>query len=486
MALEREILAGNGITFSRQVMEPWRMEETMGCHARKLAERLLDFHRFAPQETVERLWEEQHRSRHLQRHANDKRRDAAQFKKRAGRESENLQAKAIRALEAAKNIQMPIESRWIELVKNTLFSEVIHQARESEGVNAPTAADLTRSLRVEGDGLVWTASQKVLAETTRSTRPRLQRPKPDLFISFPIIEDSTVRERVRNACGVKGFLMSHLELLEERGVVSNPLKFLRGKPLELKHRLCFPCFILEAKHHNVNESEIMKMYCQAANGAANALALLHTLTAKGIPSSSIEDIRPVVAFTLLGYQTRVWIAAIQSRKRVRERNCRNQIHREFTEVKYHMQCIWKGDLRQYEPMAELVCITESLKNWIFRDFRPWVSRCLNSHHCEHSSDSESSEEAEDVWEEEEEEEEVGTDIDRDSEDEQEWDEEYYVTLSDEEEEESEEYSDDEDLSEYERDLDRADSLLQELQLNDSATKKRVPHRFIQSHRERDF
>jgi hypothetical protein len=76
--------------------------------------------------------------------------------------------------------------------------------------------------------------------------------------------------------------------------------------------------VLEAKHHEVRNSAIKECYCQAANGVANSLALLNSLTTGIIAWHSVEEIQPVVAFTFIGYRTRVWLASITSREKAHE------------------------------------------------------------------------------------------------------------------------------------------------------------------------
>ncbi|GES62105.1 hypothetical protein ATEIFO6365_0005008100 [Aspergillus terreus] len=73
---------------------------------------------------------------------------------------------------------------------------------------------------------------------------------------------------------------------------------------------------------------------------------------------------------------------------------------------------------------------------------------------------------------------VGTD-----EEEKEWDEDWIVSVS--EESDSELDADSEDYDEYEQDLARADSLMEELSLDDTAMSKSVRHRFIEVRRELD-
>lgn len=47
--LDSESLQSNGITFSRQVMQPKQLGKLLGHEAEVLARRLTNFHKFAPQ-----------------------------------------------------------------------------------------------------------------------------------------------------------------------------------------------------------------------------------------------------------------------------------------------------------------------------------------------------------------------------------------------------------------------------------------------------
>lgn len=164
----------------------------------------------------------------------------------------------------------------------------------------------------------------------------LKRPKPDLYFSFPIIEQDRLRGGFQREPGLRNLLRPNLERLEkERGVVSNPLKLLSRKRLKERHRVCFPCFVLEVKHQQVAEADANYCCYQAANSTANALALLHTLT-DGISTRMAVGNRPVVAVTLIGHKTRVWIAGIKSRGKVIEttQSRSGRSRQRYTKVEY--------------------------------------------------------------------------------------------------------------------------------------------------------
>jgi hypothetical protein len=59
-----------------------------------------------------------------------------------------LLTKALRANQTAMRIVVASEDRWMDLVKETLFNELMTRARESEGASANGAKDLMESIRV--------------------------------------------------------------------------------------------------------------------------------------------------------------------------------------------------------------------------------------------------------------------------------------------------------------------------------------------------
>lgn len=133
-----------------------------------------------------------------------------------------------------------------------------------------------------------------------------------------------------------------------------------------------------------------------------------------------------------------------------------------------MQCIWKGDLHIEESMTELICIIDSLEKWILDDFRPWVSGNLGRLYRKmdlkvendggggdfSSNEEEASDDLQDSVSETSEEY-VETD-----DEEKKWDEDWIASVS--EESDSELDADSEDYDEYEQDLARADSLMEEV------------------------
>ncbi|KAL3473281.1 hypothetical protein BJX99DRAFT_261469 [Aspergillus californicus] len=474
--LDEYSLRQNGITFNRNAMGPKELGKTLGKEAEILAERLLDFNRIAPQEEAKVLMAS--KDRNLLRRFKAENNDPV-LQKKIDRETKNLRTKAIQSHQEAMKIVAAVEERWMDWVKTHLFSDMVARAHEIEGATTLTDRQLAKAVRVDGNEN-WTTAHQALSDTRPPSAPTLKRAKPDLFISIPAIEIDRVPRGFPHVPWLRNFCVDNLELLEDAGVVSNPLRVFGGKKVDEKHRVCFPCFVLEAKHHEVKNSAIEKCYSQAANGTASALALLGTLTP--------DEIRPVVALTLIGHKARLWIAAVKPQELV------SQIAR-TSSPEYHMQCIWRGDTRNEEPTTELTCIVQSLEKWVIEDFRPWVSDCIDALFesegsesgegeirpvdDEKASDSESSNE--ESIEESEEESEEST-----NEEELNWDEEWYPAEEEVDlESETESDTDEEDRQEYERDKSRVDSLMESLSLGNSPKAgTRVTHRFIQVRRER--
>ncbi|KAL4905028.1 hypothetical protein BDW74DRAFT_178039 [Aspergillus multicolor] len=485
--LDSESLQSNGITFSRQVMQPKQLRKLLGHDAEVLARRLTNFRKFAPQKEAKSLLTSKYR--YVADRVEDELGNGMQHDK-LRRDWQKLEGRATEAHKRAKSIMAATEERWMELVKTKIVDEILERARNFEGAKALGVRDLMKYFRVEGDD-IWSASRDVLLKTTPPEAPMLKRPKPDLYFSFPIIEqDRLLRGGFQREPGLRNLLRPNLERLEkERGVVSNPLKLLSRKGIKERHR--------------VAKADANYCYYQAANSTANALALLHTLT-DGISTRMVEGIRPVVAVTLVGHKTRLWIAGIKSRRKVIE-TTQPRLGRSgqrYTKVEYHMQCIWKGHLQLEEAIMQLLCIIQNLEQWIIDDFRPWVTRCISLHDSE--SDQESEGEAgdgitsdEDEWEPDGIEGSDVNDTDQSEDDMEEeermWDEAYIPSGGEEEDPESSELdSDDEDCVEYELDKGRVDSLMQELmqgvsQLSVKDAPKsavRVSNRFIKARNER--
>lgn len=128
----------------------------------------------------------------------------------------------------------------------------------------------------------------------------------------------------------QNFTLEVLAKLEEEqngGLISNPIKSLDTlRKIKQKHLVCFPSTIIEIKHHDVPSSERTRCYLQAANASSIALSMLYGLLR---PENELDllELRPVVAFTFIGYETRVWICYISGISMTGDKN-------ENTELEY--------------------------------------------------------------------------------------------------------------------------------------------------------
>ena len=135
----------------------------------------------------------------------------------------------------------------------------------------------------------------------------LSEPKPDIWFAFPIDHDPDSRDEY--------FSFKILKKLEDKiGLVSCPLMSLEkygsnfgqlSGPRQIDDRLvCFPFLLIEVKKNNPEESELC--YCQAANNCGASLSLLEHLA---IPweQNSVEEMLPVVAFTFVGPEAKMWL-----------------------------------------------------------------------------------------------------------------------------------------------------------------------------------
>jgi hypothetical protein len=155
--------------------------------------------------------------------------------------------------------------------------------------------------------------KKAFLQTAPVDAPLLSAPKADLYIAFPILKQMPNRSAFYREDTFQNFTLEVLAKLEEEqngGLISNPIKSLDTlSKIKLKHLVCFPSTIIEIKHHGVSATEITKCYCQAANASSTALSILYGLLR---PENELDlrDLRPVVAFTFIGHETRVWICYI--------------------------------------------------------------------------------------------------------------------------------------------------------------------------------
>ncbi|OCL08608.1 hypothetical protein AOQ84DRAFT_406454, partial [Glonium stellatum] len=145
----------------------------------------------------------------------------------------------------------------------------------------------------------------------------------------------------------------------------------------------FPWAVIEVKHPGAKQykKREAECFCQAANTASVCLAMLANLaqvnprrddhpknqTKNQGPLKSVE-VQPVVCFTFIGSDVRVWIAYINNQESDQLKKSTRQ---------KSMDCIWKGSLERMTDALQLCEVIDNLYFWALNFFRPWVSSCLD-------------------------------------------------------------------------------------------------------------
>ncbi|KAL8686436.1 MAG: hypothetical protein Q9218_007107, partial [Villophora microphyllina] len=223
----------------------------------------------------------------------------------------------------------------------------------------------------------------------------LSEPKPDIWFAFPIDQnkrDEIKRDKIKYTDAELSFDV--LKILEDEiQIVSCPFMTLTNysqKNGNTENRLiddklvCYPFVIVEVKKNIQAESE--RCYCQAANGCSASLSMLEAVTKHCGPDHSPDDIQPVVAFTFVGPEAKIWLAF------TKELTTTNSWKGAWSS-KHHMQCIWQGRLDELVCVIELCRILDNTLFWALRKHRPWIVTQL-SHSIRLSTSSEQSNAAE--------------------------------------------------------------------------------------------
>ncbi|KAH8805114.1 hypothetical protein F5884DRAFT_885128 [Xylogone sp. PMI_703] len=260
------------------------------------------------------------------------------------------------------------ENPWQDLVKQIFKVSIGPEYREGAS-RTLDVRDTVKKVRVEAED-TWNRAYEALQRTTPPMASLLTAPKPDLYIALPIFQTKAEYKGFERDRQYQNFTQARLSELEKEahgGLISAPLSSLLKRKIDRKHLVCFPPTVIEVKHHNVADLEIERCYCQAANAAAGALSLLNGLVNYSASNSCCEDIQPVVSFTFIGANAKVWLALIATK----------EILNAEDRCEYEMKCIWEGDLSGTWNMLQLLRIIDNLYRWIVDQFRPWVSMCLD-------------------------------------------------------------------------------------------------------------
>ena len=142
----------------------------------------------------------------------------------------------------------------------------------------------------------------------------LTAPKPDIYFAIQIYESLPAPSGFLNRALQNftfDFLNSHQDLhYSPSKNCSQPTGDYH------KHQVCFPVAIVEIKHESASSTEIRHCYCQAADAASSALAMLCSLNQHNPRArhwhADQHEISPIVTFTFIGYNVKVWLAYVSN------------------------------------------------------------------------------------------------------------------------------------------------------------------------------
>jgi hypothetical protein len=140
-------------------------------------------------------------------------------------------------------------------------------------------------------------------------------PKPDFYFGFPIYDMKLYRHHgFVKVDSFQNFTASTLFHLKGKGLCSAPTSGFAtclkdNKNVPQHNLLCFPWAVVELKKfeegNKVNPTTLA--YCQAANAGSTALCMLENLTEFSEPKPDNQHIPPVVTFTCVGGESKVWL-----------------------------------------------------------------------------------------------------------------------------------------------------------------------------------
>ncbi|KAG8527327.1 uncharacterized protein KY384_007479 [Bacidia gigantensis] len=258
--------------------------------------------------------------------------------------------------EDAENMRKKDEGAWMDLLKRSVFADWVSskEPRVSRNISG-------------GTQLMWNEADKC---RILPFAPYPTHPKPDFYFSIQIYE------KLREPMGFfnKAFQELSFESLKAcKGLRYCPSIAPRNAMHEgSQHNVCFPFAIAEVKADGVSDAKVTECFCQAANAASCALAMLCDLSRHN-PNAEYwhrlhHDILPVICFTFIGYRAKVWLAYVS------DYGCAKQDEKLMHQ--YYMQCIWDGDIRKNEDAVEIYQIVDRAAQWFVYVYRPWVLTCL--------------------------------------------------------------------------------------------------------------
>ncbi|QSS54884.1 hypothetical protein I7I53_02584 [Histoplasma capsulatum var. duboisii H88] len=187
-------------------------------------------------------------------------------------------------------------------------------------------------------------------------------PKPDFTYGYTINNDIPVS--LRSTEIVMNFSLEVLGDLRSAGLISSPISGLRewakdkATSLSQDQLICFPFAMVELRPCGVSFlSENESCYSQAANGALAALRLNEKLC--NWATASYDSVPPVVAFTCVGAEIRVWLAFSEVKDNIR--------------LSRRMVCIWESSLFSGWAVVKTCAIVKNMLLWASRVWKPKIS-----------------------------------------------------------------------------------------------------------------
>ena len=150
------------------------------------------------------------------------------------------------------------------------------------------------------------------ARTPKTDSHRLTGPKPDLTYGFPIYKSIDDLPKALIAMDIaRNFLADTIRRFNDPPwelKVSLTTKIYQEDSAELRNPdlMCFPWAVVEVKRRSKDEGVKDFCYQQAANASATALDIMTDLfkTSHGLVP---DDLPPIIAFTCIGPELRLWL-----------------------------------------------------------------------------------------------------------------------------------------------------------------------------------
>ncbi|KAF2108146.1 hypothetical protein BDV96DRAFT_653041 [Lophiotrema nucula] len=262
------------------------------------------------------------------------------------------------AAEEARRLLIDLESGWKHIWRERVFKLASNDSCMQPGFHP--ALD-TWSLH---EDVCWNICQDLNRPDT--PQPRRTLPKPDLAYAFPMLSPLPEspkgfdRDEFRQC-----FSLTNLGQIYRNDVFCAPTTGLsrwlnspKTANLSASDRTCFPWAVVEMKKSATgSEASIERCYCQAANAAAAALELQAQLFNKDSGDSS--DLPPVIAFTCIGPNVKVWLAY--------ETKMDSSAFRQW-----RMVCIWSTSVQLTWGVAALRAIIMNMHIWASRFLKPKI------------------------------------------------------------------------------------------------------------------